>query len=110
MELAFLLGVPVLTSLLAYAAGRRWLGLSSDHLSAAVARLLELLGIGLLFLVLNLAVGVMVILSLRTLTPVFLSIYLLNDLSLVGLSVVQGLLFECWRARAQKGLDSRGRL
>jgi hypothetical protein len=95
----FLLGLAVATSLIAYLAGRVALGLSLPTLASAVARAFELIGMSMLFLAINVAVGLFLILAVRTLTPVFLSVYLLNDTSLVGISLVQGLVFETWRAR-----------
>ena len=56
-----------------------------------------LVGISVLFLVANLALGVAIILAIRTISAFFLSIYVLNDLSLVALSLLQGAIFFCWR-------------
>jgi hypothetical protein len=95
----FLLGLAIATSLIAYLVGRGALGLSLPTLASAVARAFELIGMSMLFLAINVAVGLFLILAARTLTPVFLSVYLLNDTSLIGISFVQGLVFETWRAR-----------
>lgn len=65
------------------------------RLGAAV--LLELAGISTLFLLANLALGMAIVLAIRTFSSFFLSIYVLNDLSLVALSLLQGAVLFCWR-------------
>jgi hypothetical protein len=40
------------------------------------------------------------VLAIRSFTAGFLSVYLLNDPSLVLLSALQGIIFESWRGRA----------
>lgn len=102
MSQLFLLGLAVATSLIAYLVGRGALGLSLPTLASAVARAFELIGMSMLFLAINVAVGLFLILSVRILTPLFLSVYLLNDASLIGISFVQGLVFETWRARQSR--------
>jgi hypothetical protein len=52
-----------------------------------------------IFLFVNLAVGMALVLGLRTLAGKFISIYWLNDTSLVVLSLVQALAFYHWRRR-----------
>lgn len=66
-------------------------------LADAVRLVLELAGISTLFLVGNLALGVAIVLAIRLLSSFFVSIYVLNDLSLVALSFLQGAVFFCWR-------------
>ena len=66
-------------------------------LGAAVLLVLELAGISTLFLLANLALGVAIVLAIRIFSSFFLSIYVLNDLSLVALSVLQGAVVFCWR-------------
>jgi hypothetical protein len=62
-----------------------------------VARALELIGMSVLCLIVNLAVGLLVILALRALGVLFITVYLLDDASLVALSVLQGLVLGIWR-------------
>ena len=100
MEQKVILGLVAFSSLLAYLAGTRGFALSPAGLRPALARLLELVGITVVFFVVNLAVGVAIILAVRVVTPAFVSIYVLNDMTLVALSALQGVLFELWRARA----------
>jgi hypothetical protein len=73
---------------------------------------LELGGLTVVFLVANLALGVAVVLSMRALSLPFVSIYVLDDASLVVLSALQGAIFGWWRwttpgmaARRSPGLD-----
>ena len=58
---------------------------------------LELVGIATLFLLGNLALGLAIILGIRNVTPIFMSVYVLNDTALVALSALQGAVFFCWR-------------
>jgi hypothetical protein len=58
---------------------------------------LELFGMSAFFLAGNLLLGLMIVLATRSVSPHFVSIYVLNDLSLVALSILQGAVFFCWR-------------
>jgi hypothetical protein len=40
-----------------------------------------------------------VVLAVRGLTPIFLSVYPLNDVSFIVISALQALLFASWRGR-----------
>jgi hypothetical protein len=93
----FLLFLVAATSLLAYLVGRRVLAWPARGLAGAVARALELIGMSVLCLIVNLAVGLLVILALRALGVLFITVYLLDDASLVALSVLQGLVLGIWR-------------
>ena len=90
-----------LTSLGAYVIGTRGLTLRRDKLTPAITEMLECLGLTTVFLVGNLAVGVTLILGIRALTGRFISVYWLNDVSLVLLSFVQALVFLSWRGKAK---------
>ena len=96
-----LLLLPVTTSLAAIRIARR-AGPGHRGLADAVWLVLELAGISTLFLVANLALGVAIVLAIRTLSSFFVSIYVLNDLSLVALSFLQGAVFFCWRRLATR--------
>ena len=96
----FLLLLVGLTSSAAYLVGRRRLGLGRQQLGMAVSSMLELVGLSLLFFTANVAIGLVTILAARELTAAFLSVYTLNDASLVVLSALKGLVFGCWRARS----------
>lgn len=90
-----------LTSVGAYAVGTRGLALRRSKLAPAVMEMLECLGLMVAFVLGNLAVGVMLIVGFRALTRQFVSVYWLNDISLVVLSLVQALIFHCWRRGAK---------
>jgi hypothetical protein len=89
--------VAVVTSAAAYALGTRALRRSPRHLRAAVGTTLELIGVSALFFVVNVAVGTLAIGAIRGLTSTFVSIYQVSDVSLLVLSLVQGLLFGGWK-------------
>jgi hypothetical protein len=90
-----------LTSLGAYLVGAVVHGLRPAALSEAMRDVLEALGLGVLFLLANLAVGAVVVLGARRLTGHFVSIYLLSDVTLPMLSLVQALVFQHWRERSK---------
>jgi len=97
MDQVFLLFLVGTTSAVALLIGRRALGLSRARLWTGTQRALELVGAAVAFFLVNLIVGVLVILAMRTFTNHFISIYYLKDVVLVVLSAVQGLVFHCWR-------------
>ncbi len=92
--------IPVLvgvTSVAAYLVGARGLGLSHGCILKAVRRMLECLGITLIFLGVNLGAAVIVILAARALTREFVSLYLAADGTLLVLSLIQALIFQGWQ-------------
>lgn len=97
MEELFLPLLVGLTSTVAYAVGVKALGLSRQGLGWALRQGLELAGLTVVFLVVNLAIGLAFVLATRVLTRQFVSVYILNDVSLVALSALQGVLFGAWR-------------
>ena len=97
MDHVFLLLLVGTTSAAALLIGTRGLRLPRARLAVGFRRALELLGASVLFFVVNLVVGLTVILAVRVFTRQFWSAYLLNDVGLMVLSVVQGIVFECWR-------------
>lgn len=99
MDHVFLLLLVGSTSAAAVLIGTRGLRLPRARLAEGFRRALELLGASVLFFVVNLVVGLTVILAVRAFTRQFLSAYLLNDVGLMVLSGVQGIVFECWRRR-----------
>jgi hypothetical protein len=89
----------VLAGLLASASGGR-----QRSLRRAVLLVLEMAGMAALFLAANLALGVVIVLAIRGMSSMFVSIYLLDDVALLGLSILQGAVFCCWR-RTRAGQD-----
>lgn len=97
MEQFFILVVIGLTSLAAYLVGAKWFGLSWHVLRSAVGRMFECIGIMLIFCVVNLAVVVITILTIRSLTDRFLPLEIASDLTLPALSLLQALILQWWR-------------
>jgi hypothetical protein len=89
-----LLGV---TSVGAYLLGARGLKLPGRGIRRAINKMLECLGMTLVFLGVNITVGVIVILAARAMTGGFVSLYLAADGTLLPLSLIQGLTFQWWR-------------
>ena len=108
MPEGFLLVLIGLTSAGAWAVGARRLGLDTRALGAAAGRLLESLGVIVIFLGANLLVAGFLILTARSVGPRFVSLYLVDDVVVLALSVLQGLAFQAWRgASPLPGTDGR---
>jgi hypothetical protein len=93
-----LLGLVGVTSALAYAVGAFGLGLSRRALAPALAHLLDVVGLVVVFYLANVAMGALVLVAARHLAHRVVSLYMLNDLALVMLSVLQAIAFRAWRA------------
>jgi hypothetical protein len=92
--------VVLLTSSVACTLRARWRGLTYPALVHAVLKTLETVGAGAMFFVANITAGVFVI-AVARFTGWFVSPYILGDVSLVGLSLLQGIVFAWWHgARA----------
>lgn len=87
----------LVTSAVARHIGVRWLGLNYLTLARAGLATIETLGMGAVFFGANLAIGMTVIAVVHALTGRFVSHYILSDVSLLTLSLVQGMVFACWR-------------
>ena len=105
----FMLTLMGLTSVGAYLVGVRWLRLPVRVLRPALDKMLECVGIALLFAVVNIVLATLVVLVGRGITGTFLSVYMVNDVTWVFLSLVQGLTFHFWRdlARARQRSTDR---
>jgi hypothetical protein len=97
MAQAIVVVLAAATSAGALLIGARALGLRLSDLGRAGGRLLECVGVMLIFFAMNLALGLAVILVGRSLTGTFVSTYLMSDVTLLAVSCLQGLLFYCWR-------------
>ena len=104
MKSSFLLGLVALTSAVAGVVGARAFGLPPGRLGAAVGRMFETLGIIAFFFGLNLVVGGLAILVARAVGPWFVSVYVADDVALLGLSLFQGLVFAAWRDSPRRGV------
>ena len=90
-----------LTTVAAYLLGTHTLKLERGNLRPAGLEALELIGLAIMFLVANLAVGTCFILGARALSGRFLSVYWVNDSTLGLLSLLQAVVFHCWRRGAK---------
>ena len=97
MEQVFILALVGSTSVGAYLVGAKGLGLSGTGIRRAVSKMLECLGMTLVFLAINITVAVVAILAARVLTRGFVSLYSAADETLLVLSLIQGLAFQWWR-------------
>ncbi len=96
MEVMVIVCLVALTSAGGYLVGRSLLGLSRSRLGGAFRQMLECCGVSLAFAVANLAIGAAVIVIFRETTGTFLSLYLLDDVTLILASALQGIVFFCW--------------
>jgi hypothetical protein len=97
----YLIGLVALTSGLVWVIGRRGLGLRSSAVRPALVRLLEWVGLSVVFYAVNLFVGFLAVLALRKLTGSFISMYVNTDTTLALLSACQALVFQWWRAESE---------
>ncbi|MFQ5801987.1 MAG: hypothetical protein ACE5JQ_03705 [Candidatus Methylomirabilales bacterium] len=97
MEQVFSLVLVGFTSVGAYLLATRMLGLAARDIRRAVGKMLECFGICLVFFVVNLSVGVIAVLVARATTWGFISLYMAADVTVLVLSVLQGLTFMWWR-------------
>src|SRR5688572_7000533 len=98
MDAAYVLALVAVTSSVAFLRGRARWGLQSAGLRTAAGRMLEWLGLAVLFAAANVGLGFLAVLVLRRLTGAFISMYANTDLSILFLSLAQAALFQWWRA------------
>ena len=96
-----------ITSTVALWIGTQGLRLRPDDLAPAVGKMLECLGMMLVFFMANAVLGLVAIIGGRSLTGTFVSTYAMSDVTLLAISFFQGLLFYCWR-EAKAGRRNRG--
>jgi hypothetical protein len=111
MRPVFILIIAGLTSAGIFVLGVTRLRLSRSGLWLAVGKTCECVGLTLVFLLLNLAVGVFAILAGRSLSGRFVSLYIVSDTTLLILALLQALTFQAWRdsSRHRHLSASRGR-
>jgi hypothetical protein len=80
LDQAFLPFLIVTTSLGAVVVGVRGFGLSRSGLWVEMRRALEMIGVSVVFFLVNLVVGLPIILAVRAFTGGFVSVYVLNRL------------------------------
>jgi hypothetical protein len=85
-----------MSSALLAALAMRGLRLPPRALGRACSALLQLAGLWLICFFANATIGILAIIAIRSLTPTFLSIYLLDDLSVVLVSGLQAFILQAW--------------
>lgn len=89
-------------SLVAIVVGRYGFGARPRDLPAATRGALEFLGLWLVCLALDVFLGVAIVLTWRTVTPRFVSVYLVNDISLLIFSAVQASTLHIWLSTSRR--------
>ena len=98
MEALFLLSLVAATSAGAlHLARRRGHEAVPGALRAAARDALECVGLTVAFFVANLVLGAALTVVVRAVTPLFVSLYLSGDVSLLVLSALQALVYQRWR-------------
>jgi hypothetical protein len=85
-----------LTCLGGYLWGARRLSLSCTGLRAAAAATLEAIGLGVLFLAVNLALVVLPFLAVRAMTSTFVSFHDVDQVTIATVSLLQGFVGRWW--------------
>jgi hypothetical protein len=93
----FLIIVVAITSLGGFAVGTRLLGRSPAELRAALGATLQCVGTAAIFAALNIALAAGLILAVRSFTPWFASLYLLDDATWLAVALFQGIAWSLWR-------------
>ncbi len=96
MESIFAFIIVAVTSVTAYQFTVWKRAAAAEAMSAALTSFFECVGAFVFFLIANVMFGAIVILLIRRLTSVFVPLYALENLLLLLLSAVQGLLFQLW--------------
>jgi hypothetical protein len=108
MAQAMILILVSFTSTGAFLIGTRGLRLRGRDLGAAIGKMLECIGVILVFFVANLTIGLVAILVGRSLTGAFVSTYSMSDVVLLVVSFLQGLIFHCWHQESRESrVESR---
>jgi len=90
MQQLFIIFLAVLTSLIVSATTK------GGRDTGALRALFEWIGASAMFVVLNVAIGAVIILLIRSLTTGFVALYGLQSLVLLTLSLAQGFVFQYW--------------
>ena len=102
MRFLLILGFVALTSVGAYLYGKGVLRLSNRELFTACKTMLGCVWLSFVFFVLNLLVAFAGILASRVAFGRFVSIYNLSDITLLILSLLQGIMFQLWRGETAR--------
>lgn len=102
MAALFTAAVLATSSLVAAAVALWGLGMLAKPLPAAVRHTLQFLGLWFLCLALNVGLAVVAVLTFRTVTARFVSVYLVNDVSFVIFSAIQAAILHAWLSLSEK--------
>lgn len=91
------------TSMAALILGLRIRGLSGRGLRDALRLTAEALGVGFLFLAANVGLGALATLAGRAVGAPFVSLYASTDVTLLPLSLLQGLVVRLWAESEPRG-------
>ncbi|HZS33533.1 MAG TPA: hypothetical protein VFC42_09160 [Methylomirabilota bacterium] len=98
MDSALLIGlIALVTTLGAIVLGARADARGRGRLAAAARRTAHAMGMAAIFLAANVVVGLVAVAVLPGLLSRFVSRYPLGDVSLVGVSLLQGVMVAAWR-------------
>lgn len=97
MRFLALLAFTALTSAMGYLYGRGVLRLSHRELSKAWGAALDCVWLSMVFFALNLSLGVVGIFVSRVASGIFISLYDVVDVTVLLVSLLQGVVFQVWR-------------
>lgn len=103
MENAIIAAFVGFTSIICIFFGKHFLSLQTSNLPRVILLLVETIGVSITFLLINILIGFVALLTLRIATPIFVPMYLLWDTSWVMASFIQAFIFQCWRGRLTAG-------
>jgi hypothetical protein len=101
----FVLVLIALTSFAAWLFAVRILGLSPGRLLPALGLAAEAVGMALVFVVVNAATAVLIVLVARLVLDRHVSLYVAGDTLLITASLGQGLALACWCAASTRTTD-----
>ena len=101
---ALILTIAGLTTLVMGLLGRRW---GVRRFGAGVVTAVELIGATTIFFIANLAVGSLLVLAIRKVTPFYPSLYEVADVALLLISLIQAAVVETWRRPKQGRMFDR---
>jgi hypothetical protein len=70
--------------------------IGTNRLWPVVEVLFQCVGAASVFFIVNAAIGILLVLAIRTVSTLFVSVYLLNPVLLTVFSMIQGFIFWLW--------------
>jgi hypothetical protein len=103
IEQVFVPAVIAVSTALGFALATRRFGWPAGGVIAASGKVLECVGLAVVFCLLNVVVGTALVLSARVVSGRFVSLYLGADQTLLVASALQALLIQWWRESSRRG-------